>query len=559
MPRTAPHYNERAWAIDLISEINAYCAARSRAIVRAGGEYSLTGPSGCLFPDVLLFGDHSGAAVQQGWELKMPDTAINDRQLLTNAEQKARRLGLNSFLVWNVNEAALYSQNSSGTFTHKKTWPATGITRRADVAQNRALWVRLLHTIIDDVNNFLDRGDIAGARPEVAISDVLFLDYLEHFTPSLSRTIKHAYQINATFAAELKLWWAENKTEHPGCTEFEGLARVNIINWVNRILFAHYLKRFNNAARAVESIASGTSVQDAIRIFDTISASCDFLNVFKPALGQKHIDPTTWNGLIHLNCFLKDLTLGAVTQESFHSVIETALTYARKKLAGQFSTPRPLADLLVRLAVHDRTKPVFDPCCGTGTIARAAYDLKRSVGLDTTEALGTTWASDKFAFPLQLCSIALSDPLAMGEVVQVFRHDAFTIASGESIKFTDPSSGAEVTRNLPTMHAAISNLPFVRFEDNEKLNPSLTSIKATLTQNCAGGATLEGRADLYAYLVFKLRELVEEHGRVGIISSNSWLAVEWGEKFREILSQCFSIKQVIVSGEGRWFDNSDVV
>ena len=559
MPRTSPHYNERAWAIDVISEINAYCAPRARAVVRAGGEYSVTGQSGCLFPDVLLFGAHTGAVVQQGWELKMPDTAINDRQLLENAEQKARRLGLNSFLVWNVNEAALYAQTSSGAFTHKKTWPAIDITRRADVAQSRPSWVRLLHTIIDDVNDFLDRGDIAGARPEVAISDALFLDHLEHFTPSLAQAIKRAHQTDATFAAELNFWWAENKTEHPGCTEFEGLARVNIINWVNRILFAHYLKRFNNAANAVESIKSGTTINAAIRIFDTISASCDFLNVFKPALGQKHIDSSTWDGLIHLNCFLKDLNLGAVTQESFHKVIETALTYARKKLAGQFSTPRPLADLLVRLTIQDRTKPIVDPCCGTGTIARAAYDLKRTVGLTTTEALETTWASDKFAFPLQLCSIALSDPLGMGEVVQVFRHDAFTLASGQSIKFTDPSSGAEVSRNLPVMHAAVSNLPFVRFEDSEKLNPSLTAIKGSLTQNCAGGATLEGRADLYAYLVFKLRDLVEEHGRVGIISSNSWLAVEWGKQFREILARCFKIRQVVVSGEGRWFDNSDVV
>lgn len=559
MPRTSPHYNERAWAIDVISEINAYCAPRARAVVRAGGEYSVTGQSGCLFPDVLLFGAHTGAAVQQGWELKMPDTAINDLQLLQNAEQKARRLGLNSFLVWNVNEAALYAQTSSGAFTPKKTWPAIGVTRRADVSQNRAAWVQLLHTIIDGVNDFLDRGDITGARPEVAISDALFLDHLEYFTPSLSLAIKRAHQTDATFAAELKLWWAENKTEHPGCTEFEGLARVNIINWVNRILFAHYLKRFNNAASAVESIKSGTTISAAIRIFDTISASCDFLNVFKPALGQKYIDSATWDGLIHLNCFLKDLNLGAVTQESFHKVIETALTYARKKLAGQFSTPRPLADLLVRLTIQDRTQPIFDPCCGTGTIARAAYDLKRTVGLTTTEALETTWASDKFAFPLQLCSIALSDPLGMGEVVQVFRHDAFTLASGQSIKFTDPSSGAEIARNLPVMHAAVSNLPFVRFEDSEKLNPSLTAIKGTLTQSCAGGATLEGRADLYAYLVFKLRDLVEEHGRVGIISSNSWLAVEWGKQFREILARCFKIRQIVVSGEGRWFDNSDVV
>ncbi len=70
MATITPGYNERAWAIDVISEINSYAATRSRAIVRAGGEYTVSGQSGSLFPDVLLFGDSSGSLVQQGWELK---------------------------------------------------------------------------------------------------------------------------------------------------------------------------------------------------------------------------------------------------------------------------------------------------------------------------------------------------------------------------------------------------------------------------------------------------------------------------------------------------------
>ena len=559
MATSSTGYNERAWAIDVISEINSYCKTRARAIVRAGGEYTVSGQTGCLFPDVLLFGDSSGAVVQQGWELKMPNTAINDRLLLDNAEQKARRLGLNSFVVWNANEAVLYLADSADVFTHTKAWPATNIKRRADVAANRAAWVALLHQIIDDLNDLLDFGKVSGARPEIAISDALFLDYLNHFIPALSQEVKRACLTDATFAAELKLWWIENKTEHSGCTEFQGIARVNLINWINRILFAHYLKRFNNAAGSVESIQAGTSVRAAIKIFDRISASCDFLNVFKPALGQEHVDKSTWNGLIDLNCFLRDFRLESISQASFHKVIDTVLMYSRKKLAGQFSTPGPLADLLVRLAIKDRTRPVIDPCCGTGTIARAAYDLKLSVGIGEADALDNIWASDKFAFLLQLCSIALSDPIGMGKVVQVFRHDAFDLKTGQSVVFTDPDNGEEVVRSLPVMHAAISNLPFVRFEDNEILNPSLGQMRDTLACDCSGGITLEGRADLYAYLILKLRELVESHGRIGVISSNSWLGVEWGRQFRGILDNCFKIRQVVVSGEGRWFSNADVV
>lgn len=554
-----PGYNERSWAIDVISEINSYSASRNRAIVRAGGEHTVSGLSGSLFPDVLLFGDSNGSIVQQGWELKMPDTAINDAALISNASLKANRLGLNSFVVWNADEAVLYVKDQAGNFNHTKAWPATNIKRRADVRAGRSAWVSLLHQIIDDVNDLLDHGSVTGARPDAVISDALFIDYLEHFVPTLSATIQQACQADASFSAELQLWWLENANEYPGCTSFQAIARVNLINWINRILFAHYLKRFNNSAGIVETIVSGTTVQQAITVFNSITASCDFMNVFRPPIGQDYIDTATWDGLVELNCFLKDFNLNTISQVSFHKIIDTALNYSKKKMAGQFSTPKPLADLLVRLSIRDRTKPVIDATCGTGTIARAAYELKKSVGLSITDSLQTTWASDKFAFPLQLCSIALSDPMGMGEVIQVFRHDAFLLTTGQLVDFTDPNTGDVVQRTLPLMHAAISNLPFVRFEDVDQLNPSLGPIRETLGQDCSGNIVLENRADLYAYLVLKLRELVDDNGRVGFISSNSWLSVNWGVQFKEILMRCFDIRQVVISGEGRWFSNADVV
>lgn len=50
------NYNERAWAIDVISEINLICTKNNLAIKKAGGENTLSMQGGkSLFPDVLLF------------------------------------------------------------------------------------------------------------------------------------------------------------------------------------------------------------------------------------------------------------------------------------------------------------------------------------------------------------------------------------------------------------------------------------------------------------------------------------------------------------------------
>lgn len=71
-------YNERAWAIDVISYINSIVSDDS-SIKRAGGEFSLHGNGQALFPDILLFGGNGISEVLQGWELKMPDTSIDDK------------------------------------------------------------------------------------------------------------------------------------------------------------------------------------------------------------------------------------------------------------------------------------------------------------------------------------------------------------------------------------------------------------------------------------------------------------------------------------------------
>ena len=552
---TKIRYNERAWAIDVISTINSYTSKHRRAIIRAGGEHTLSNASGQLFPDVLLFGDSSGTLVQQGWELKMPDTPITDSELLANAEKKARRLRLNSFVVWNANDAALYLLDIDlDAFFIIKQWPSLGLTDREAVFVNQTSWSKRIGEMLADINDLLESGSVAGTSPSLLLSDELFIEMIKGYVPALTQELSRVYAKSAIFAAEADEWWVLNNFENAESSLTATLARVNLINWLNRFLFAHYLKRFNSGALPVLQIGKSTSIEDALVIFESITQKCDFMNVFRSTPGQKNLDPLTWEALVAFNLLLVELDLDTIPQEAFQNVLDGALTYARQKLAGQFSTPKPLADLLVRIAVEDRTLNVIDPCCGTGTIAKAAYDLKKSVGLTVEESLATTWGSDKFAFPLQLCSIALSDPLGMGEIVRVFQHDAFLLSVGKQVTFTDPHIQREVLQDLPKMHAVVSNLPFVRFETYAKMNPQAAMVSAT---SLVDG--LSGKSDLYAHLIFHLDTLLDINGRLGLVISNSWLGTEWGKSFRKALSERFHILFVVTSANGRWFSNADVV
>ena len=78
------------------------------------------------------------------------------------------------------------------------------------------------------------------------------------------------------------------------------------------------------------------------------------------------------------------------------------------------------------------------------------------------------------------CSIALSNPSAQGEIIQVFQRDAFELTPGMSVVFTDPSDGHDVSRDLAKVHAIVCNLPFVRFEDIAKVNPLVVACRERL-------------------------------------------------------------------------------
>lgn len=75
--------NERSWAIDLISKINAIATANDLIIKRAGGESTIsTGRGNTMFPDVVLYGNKEQSIILQGWELKCRMSRLRTKPLL---------------------------------------------------------------------------------------------------------------------------------------------------------------------------------------------------------------------------------------------------------------------------------------------------------------------------------------------------------------------------------------------------------------------------------------------------------------------------------------------
>lgn len=553
-------YNERSWAIDVISAIQVFLASKSWHFKGAGGEITISNNNKSLFPDVLLFKDLTKDIIVQGWELKMPDTQINNSELISNAKKKALILKRDSFLLWNVKSAVLYARNGD-QFEILKSWQDININSRIEVKPKEQLWKNLLFEILDDLNGFFESGAIAEVTSKEILSIDEVIDVVLENTHSTADTLRINSITNGRLDAEINLWWKSSSNEY-GFTsnqieyKLPTLSMVILTDWIFKIIFAHILKKHFNEAKEIENIERSTSIVDAIEILTSISEKCDFWNIFSSNLGQPFISETAWSELTELNQFLSTINIEAIEIEILHQLLQSTVATAKRKVAGQFSTPKKLADLLTRLTIEDKTKIVIDPCCGTGTIIKQAYELKEEYELGPNDILNSIWASDKHSFPIQLSTLSMAKPSNIGKIINVFSSDVIELRIGNTIEFQDPNNGEIVEKEFPTVDYVVSNLPFIK---SKEMNQNIRDVNYWIQNEVDASEALSGKSDIFAYIPFYLHQFLSENGKIGLILSNAWLGTDYGEKFLKLFQKFFEIEYIVISGKGKWFGNADVV
>lgn len=554
-------YNERAWAIDLIGHLDSLSDRVNRSVKGVGGEKTIRGEGGKrLFPDVLLFGDRSQSRILQGWELKMPDTGIDDADFRQNAEDKARALKLDSFLLWNVSCAHLYVLNSkSDHFEHSHSWSdLSDITSRSAVSPNRERWKAMASEILNYLNDMFDRGSLQG-RPFIeAYKDGGITNLIMENESLVEEALTDAAKRDEQLRNEINLLKIRYKDEYSENRTERTIARVILSNWIGKILFGNILQGIDGRALLVSEITSETTPEQALELFDKLSDACNFRQIFSKNTGLQVVPGEVWNQLVQFNSLLSDLQLGSVSYDQISSILEATVEGTVRKLRGQYVTPIALSRLLVSLCLRNIVDDkVFDPFCGSGTIARVALEKKLASGVSGERASATVMASDRDFQAVQLTTFSLARPEMKDIPLRVFRGNAFDLAPGATLEFHDPTDGHAFFEVLEPFDSITSNLPFVSQKESKKeYEAEINKVSNMLRE---GEDRLPVRSDLSAYIPFLLHPLIKDGGRLGIIITNAWLGADWGDAFYKLLTRYYDIQTVITSGAGRWFKNSKVV
>ncbi len=560
-------YNERSWAIDLIGYLRTIAHSKHRPVRHVSGEQTIAADGGNLFPDILLFGDRDAARILQGWELKFPDTPIDDAKFFDNAEEKARYLGLDSFVLWNVRYARLYKLNHiDNIFVLHTEWDQLhDITSRSEVSRHRTRWEAVGADILRRVNDLLASDDLEGRGFIESYRSGGLTELVLQNARSVADAIEDEAKKSRDLRSQIDLWWNRSerdynrsKRDYNDKKHLLVLARTNLINWMGKFLFAHVLREHDDRAAIVTQIDEATGPVNALAKFDCITRECNFWTVFCNALALCIVPKESWRHLCEFNRLLGDLRIGAIDQAQISSLLEASVAVSDRKIKGQYTTPSSLANLLVKICIDDLNDRILDPCCGSGTILRSALDIKLKGGIPPTDAADQLCGNDLDTPAVQLATFSLASPLLMQQPLRIFPYDAFTLKPDLEVSYRNPSDGTEHTETLGKFRAITTNLPFVSHsqEGRKTYSDAIQAVNAILTKT---GDPLPKKADVAAYLPFALYDLLEPGGRMGIIMTNAWLGTDWGEVFYERLKEFFELRIVITSGAGRWFSNSKVV
>jgi len=232
------------------------------------------------------------------------------------------------------------------------------------------------------------------------------------------------------------------------------------------------------------------------------------------------------------------------------TAFERAMPTTERRRWGRFYTAPSGVDLVLQLCLRHASDRVLDPSCGAGVfLARAAAFKQRLDPTRDVKAIGDElWGVE---VDRDAVTEAAQNLQTQGLAAHIVHADFFTL---------DPA-------DLPTFDCVVGNPPYTRQEWMRELAPG--GDKSVLISRALGGgalgsavlpsaARLTRRASLHAYFFVHAARFLREGGRLGFITSNSWLDVDYGTGLQAFLLNNFRIVTVVESQVERWFADADV-
>ncbi|MEM1696783.1 MAG: N-6 DNA methylase [Desulfurococcaceae archaeon] len=357
----------------------------------------------------------------------------------------------------------------------------------------------------------------------------------------------------------------------------EHLAREMAYVLLNKVIFYKVLERYYKDLPRLEPLYSKGCVKTVNQYFGKLK---EFFN--KAVEVTKDFEPIFETGIYDdIECVeseevlkLLDWLITLIDQyriEKFGDVVgyvyEELIPAEERHQLGQFYTPKPIAELIVKWCIRNPDDRVLDPGCGSGTFLVEAYKrlVELKLGRKFSEAkyvprevhkqiLNQLYGIDINEFPAHLTAVnlAMRNPREPCGITNIVVENFFAVTPVQKkltpykVKTVEGEKPVEVA--FKDFDAVVGNPPYTRWteipEDTRKL--ILKSYGDILSKYDLSPQVSRGvEPGIYVYWIMHSMGFLKNGGRLGMIISDSWLQTDYGISFGNFLLDHFKIKTVI--------------
>ncbi|AEB08772.1 HsdM family class I SAM-dependent methyltransferase [Desulfobacca acetoxidans] len=566
---------------------------------------------------VLIKGRHS-----QGDEplamvlMTLPSLSAEDHAILDFASRRARAYKAPFFLTWTLRQAILWRTPKPGipasrdSLEKVKQYPELfEVDATEQHQQSEPVKLTILNRgkeLIRDLESLHKNEALELVQLDATYFVGRLLEAVHTLLPLVSASIHQRLQHEIQFNKEISAWAVKQAIAgSPSDPEFaQAIARQIIYRLLGKVLFYQSLRRSARHLPKLELDRVDTSqVLPTLRAAFTQALAIDYHAVFEEDVPDRLQWPS--QASLELAKLIGDFNtrdFAHLPQDVVGNVFERLIPPEERHGLGQYFTSENLCDFIAAFCIRSPHDTVLDPSCGTGTFLIRAYDRLRWLGRhDHTKLLSQIWGVDIGPFPAELATINLFRQRISehGNFPRIICQDFFRITPGECFPFPPPKMDLDnpqtIEEPFPQFEAIIGNFPYVSADRIEKyeagyldfirrrlLNgwfedyPQLFCHKNQNAQIKFERDIAENRhkrndyqknglqihistyADLYVYLFFHAARFLKPGGRMGIVTSNAWLDVNYGFELQKFFLQYFKIAAILESRCEPWFTEAAV-
>mgnify|MGYP003876416771 CR=1 FL=1 len=239
---------------------------------------------------------------------------------------------------------------------------------------------------------------------------------------------------------------------------------------------------------------------------------------------------------------LKDLLQRAVrtietqpTSDALGQLYEEIMPQEERRRLGEFYTPKPIAEFMVRWAVKEPYYSVLDPGVGSGTFLIEAFYRLEALGCDIRKAFS------------QLYGVDINPLATLMATINILRHVPDIqprIFLADFLKL-NPLTAPAVGFDRTTFEAIVCNPPYTRH--HELLRPYKEEIARIIEAEV--GEPVSRLSSIYLHFFIHACHFLKEEGRLAFITPSEWMESEYGVVLRRFLAKRMRVEAIVLFGE----------